>query len=50
MEILALNENGQAAAWVKSYGGPPGTGFVMLGQGPADSEPAVARLVADHRP
>ncbi|UCC73157.1 MAG: PQQ-binding-like beta-propeller repeat protein [Gemmatimonadota bacterium] len=27
---LALDENGGAAAWVKSYGGPPGTGFVSL--------------------
>jgi hypothetical protein len=30
MEILGLDENGRAAAWVKSYGGAPGTGFVSL--------------------
>jgi hypothetical protein len=30
LDILGLDENGRAAAWVKSYGGPPGTGFVSL--------------------
>ena len=30
IEVLAEDENGRAAAWVKSYGGPPGTGFVSL--------------------
>ncbi|HYO45084.1 MAG TPA: PQQ-binding-like beta-propeller repeat protein [Gemmatimonadota bacterium] len=30
VEALALDENGHAAAWVKSYGGPPGSGFVRL--------------------
>ncbi len=29
-ETLALDEQGLAAAWRKSYGGPPGTGFVRL--------------------
>ena len=33
IEVLGLNENGQAAAWVKSYGGPEGTGFVSLTTG-----------------
>lgn len=28
--VLGIDENGRAAAWVKSYGGPVGTGFVML--------------------
>ncbi len=28
--VLALDEFGQASAWVRSYGGPPGTGFVYL--------------------
>jgi outer membrane protein assembly factor BamB len=28
--VLALEEDGKAAAWVKSYGGPEGTGFVRL--------------------
>jgi hypothetical protein len=30
LEVLGWDENGRAAAWVKSYGGPPGTGFVGL--------------------
>lgn len=29
-EVLARNEVGQAAAWVKRYGGSYGTGFVLL--------------------
>jgi hypothetical protein len=28
--VLAIEEDGKAAAWVKSYGGPEGTGFVRL--------------------
>ncbi|MGH7628626.1 MAG: PQQ-binding-like beta-propeller repeat protein, partial [Gemmatimonadales bacterium] len=28
--VLAMDEFGQAGAWVRSYGGPPGTGFVYL--------------------
>lgn len=50
LEVLALDENGQAAAWVKSYGGEPGTGFVMLGYGTGQIDPAVVRAVADYRP
>jgi outer membrane protein assembly factor BamB len=50
-EVLAFDENGQAAAWVKSYGGPPGTGFVMIGRG---GEPwtdfSSILAVADYRP
>jgi hypothetical protein len=30
-EVLALDENGKAAAWVKKFGGPPGTGYVAIG-------------------
>jgi hypothetical protein len=29
-EVLGLDERGLAAAWVKRYGGPPGTGFVRV--------------------
>jgi outer membrane protein assembly factor BamB len=44
VEVLALDENGHAAAWVKSYGGPPGSGFVRL---EADGrDPARLALVA----
>ena len=28
--VLAYDEQGQAAAWLKSFGGPPGTGFVRF--------------------
>ncbi len=28
--VLALNEAGLAAAWVRGYGGPPGSGFIQL--------------------
>lgn len=28
--VLARDENGQASAWVKNYGGPEGTGLVQL--------------------
>jgi len=31
MEVLGIDENGRAGAWVKSYGGPEGTGFVAFG-------------------
>jgi outer membrane protein assembly factor BamB len=29
---LSLDERGFAGAWVKNYGGPPGTGFVYVGK------------------
>lgn len=29
-EVLALEETGGAAAWVRSYGGPPGSGFIHV--------------------
>ncbi len=44
VEVLALDENGHAAAWVKSYRGSPGSGFVRL---EADGrDPARLALVA----
>jgi hypothetical protein len=30
LEVLGIDENGRAAAWVRSFGGPEGTGFVIL--------------------
>ncbi|MDH3292528.1 MAG: PQQ-binding-like beta-propeller repeat protein [Gemmatimonadota bacterium] len=30
LDVLGLDENGHAAAWVRSFGGPEGTGFVIL--------------------
>jgi hypothetical protein len=31
--VLAFDEQGEAAAWVKRFGGPPGTGFVRVYSG-----------------
>jgi hypothetical protein len=31
VHVLAMDENGRAAAWAKSYGGPEGSGFVGMG-------------------
>ena len=44
--VLGVDEWGLAAAWVKRYGGPPGTGFVRV---PA-SDPYVVYLAAEFRP
>ena len=43
--VLGLDEWGLAAAWLKSYGGPEGTGFLRV---PAD-DPLVAYLAAEWR-
>ena len=51
VEVLALDENGHAAAWVKSYGGPPGSGFVRVeadGRDPARL--AIVAAVAERFP
>jgi hypothetical protein len=47
---LSLDERGFAGAWVKNYGGPPGTGFVYVGKN-WDSE-VLNRLgiIAEYRP
>jgi len=45
-EVLALDEWGLAAAWVKTYGGPAGTGFVRLN----DHDEHAAFLAAEYRP
>ena len=31
--VLAYDEQGQAVAWIKRFGGPPGTGFIRLFSG-----------------
>jgi len=48
---LGLNETGLAAGWVRSYGGPPGTGFVYVGR-PRWTEAELEQLVqvAEYRP
>jgi outer membrane protein assembly factor BamB len=42
IDVLALDENGKAAAWVRNYGGPAGSGFVSL----AIREPRIEDLPA----
>jgi hypothetical protein len=37
--VLGLDERGLAAAWVKRYGGPPGTGFVRINGSGANGGP-----------
>jgi hypothetical protein len=54
-EALALDDNGLAGAWVKNYGGPPGTGFVRvygggwMGGGPSANF-ANVQAVAEYLP
>jgi hypothetical protein len=54
-ETLALDDNGLAGAWVKNYGGPPGTGFVRvygggwMGGGPSANF-ANVQAVAEYLP
>jgi hypothetical protein len=49
--VLSLDERGFAGAWVKNYGGVPGTGFVYVGVKNWDSD-VLSRLamVAEYRP
>lgn len=51
LEELATDEHGLAAAWVRSYGGPPGTGFVQLVR-PDWGDAALLELaaIAEYRP
>ena len=45
-EVLGVDDWGLAAAWVRSYGGPPGTGFVRVSAGDAQA----VYLAAEFRP
>ena len=53
-EVLGLDERGLAAAWVKRYGGPPGTGFVRVNgsgtNGGPNPDVAEIQAVAEYRP
>jgi outer membrane protein assembly factor BamB len=51
MTVLSLDDRGFAGAWVKNYGGAPGTGFVYIGIGNWESQ-ALDRLAmaAEYRP
>jgi hypothetical protein len=50
-EILARDERSHVAAWVKSYGGRPGSGFVQVGR-PEWDDASLEQLVqvAEHFP
>ncbi|MBC8645586.1 MAG: hypothetical protein H7X85_00360, partial [Thermoanaerobaculia bacterium] len=49
VEILATDEHGHAAAWVRRFGGPEGTGFVRIwGRRRAVPDPRVVLAVAEH--
>jgi outer membrane protein assembly factor BamB len=47
-EVLATDELGRAAAWVKNYGGAPGTGFVFLFATVSHDELAAIQRVAEY--
>jgi hypothetical protein len=47
---LSLDERGFAGAWVKDYGGPPGTGFVYVGKNWGSEMINRLGLVAEYRP
>jgi outer membrane protein assembly factor BamB len=49
--VLSTDDRGLPASWVKSYGGPPGTGFVQLALEKWDGEMLNdLALVAEYRP
>lgn len=49
--VLALDERGRAAAWVRTYGGPPGTGFVQVNRHRWTADDlAQLMTVAEYRP
>lgn len=45
-DVLGVDDWGLAAAWVRSYGGPPGTGFVRV----SPHDPQAVYLAAEYRP
>lgn len=45
-EVLALDDWGLAAAWARSFGGPPGTGFVRV----SGHDPMQVYHAAEYRP
>ncbi len=51
LTVLAEDENGLALAWVRNYGGPPGTGFARLPLGARGfPSPHTVHVVAEYRP
>jgi outer membrane protein assembly factor BamB len=54
-QTLAVDDNGLASSWVRSYGGPPGTGFVRVyggswSAGGPTANLAAVQAVAEYRP
>jgi hypothetical protein len=45
-EVLGVDDWGLAAAWVRTYGGPPGTGFVRV----SAQDAQMVYLAAEYRP
>ena len=52
--VFAYDEKGQAAAWIKAFGGPPGSGFIRVYSGDGDAGhpylPEIVQTMADFRP
>jgi hypothetical protein len=47
--VLGVDEYGRAAAWVKNYGGPAGTGYVRLSASPRTlTDVRALRAVAEY--
>ncbi|HKG94373.1 MAG TPA: PQQ-binding-like beta-propeller repeat protein [Gemmatimonadaceae bacterium] len=54
-QALALDDEGQATAWVRSYGGPAGSGFVRIpaqtwGEAPAAANLLMLQVAAEYFP
>jgi hypothetical protein len=51
VKALSLDERGFAGAWVKTYGGPRGTGFVYIGVGQWSGDVLESLpIIAEYRP
>ncbi len=50
IEVLGVDENGRAGAWVKNFGGPAGTGYIGMGLHRATlTNLEAAYVTAEHR-
>ena len=48
VEPLSTVQQGMASSWVKTFGGPPGTGFVRLAMRGVPADPETVMRVAEH--
>ena len=48
VEPLSTLQNGMASSWVKTFGGPPGTGFVRLAMRGVPADPETVMRIAEH--